>query len=1083
MRQVKKHNPFRTGFIGTAILTVLWVLLSLSVLPCTGVEAAVPKPEEISGDYRLYIKKTGNDSGSGLLKAGDDGTARLILQGKTLQLNSVWPGHVQLNVQLAYNAQKGTANQKGAANISSTDKHGQVQVQFFSIRFSKGADGNVQASGFFTVSFKGKSNTQTSYYSATKVSSVGNASGGGKKTDKESGKKKQEAEKQKKVAERNAVPGVARDSMQNGRDIDDDERNQDGLPESDAGKAAAAVGTAVVGALLGGAAGAASGAAGSAGGGYGPSEGSYGQDEDDYGPDDDGYGSYEGSYGPDEGDKETLPDNLAVADDGSIRITSPTGEEMVYTRNEDGTYNIPTQTETGENLTWQDEDGNFHTVEPGTVTKEDILEGAKWYKDHERELLADRAAEDARQQAERDRLAAENAKWLEKERLVNSQLSQTSIETQKELRKLEAQQAQDDFVEKMRWKYGNGDESLSKDDLKRIMKQEQLKSNMEGGYHDQEAAEWDDRIVTAQEVKFGADIAVMTYSTLAHNQAFANVYSAATNYGETMMDAAVNHKDMGKAVLKATIDTGLDLAANKLEDHGWHVIGNAGAQVYKQVNDNLYNGRDAWEGTGTAAYYGSLTGLAGKGVNKLGEMSQGTVLGREIGGAGIKPKLNTDIEVGSSGSKPRTNLGVETGGSKPKTNLGTETKGVRKTTIAERRLGKGQYKTEMSEADVKMQINEDVQANRAMNEVRKLNKISKKMGAMEKANPKTYKNDSEYQKLSQEFDAQSRTVRENKLSVDRMNAIKGETGTELRQRYNRSDLEYEKEVLKIRNESLAAEKGLDTSQIGDYNVTSNKVEEKLAGGSAGHDTDTSPYVKVNTETGKNSKVDFSQVDGDHHLARAVYKAEYGRYPQTAAEYDKALKLKEVRDFTNVSTAPGTTHEISHNPDAYVGSGKGEVGRVLHPEQYGTPEKGTGVFNEQTAIHKQGTPLERHQQQYAEAQKLREQLKTDTNLSAAEKTEIGKKISTLERQSASNHYESTRTTAKEYNVIKGINDVNIKNGLGDGMSDDARYIGNLAEQVKEGKIDNATYKQIVTEKYGSEEAAQRIVAKGFRDTNK
>ena len=52
-----------------------------------------------------------------------------------------------------------------------------------------------------------------------------------------------------------------------------------------------------------------------------------------------------------------------------------------------------------------------------------------------------------------------------------------------------------------------------------------------------------------------------------------------------------------------------------------------------------------------------------------------------------------------------------------------------------------------------------------------------------------------------------------------------------------------------------------------------------------------------------------------------------------------------------------------------------------------------------------------------------------------------------------------------------------------MSNDARFIGNLAKQVKEGKIDNATYKQIVTEKFGSEEAAQKIVAKGFRDTNK
>ena len=97
--------------------------------------------------------------------------------------------------------------------------------------------------------------------------------------------------------------------------------------------------------------------------------------------------------------------------------------------------------------------------------------------------------------------------------------------------------------------------------------------------------------------------------------------------------------------------------------------------------------------------------------------------------------------------------------------------------------------------------------------------------------------------------------------------------------------------------------------------------------------------------------------------------------------------------------------------------------------------------------------------------------------------MGKKIASLERQSASNHYESVRTTAKEVKVIKGINDVNIKNGLGDGMSDDSKFIGDLANQVKEGKIDNATYKQIVTEKFGSEEAAQRIVARGFRDTNK
>jgi len=369
-----------------------------------------------------------------------------------------------------------------------------------------------------------------------------------------------------------------------------------------------------------------------------------------------------------------------------------------------------------------------------------------------------------------------------------------------------------------------------------------------------------------------------------------------------------------------------------------------------------------------------------------------------------------------------------------------------------------------------------------MNEVRKLHKISEKMAAMEKANPKGYQNDPEYQNLSKQFDSQARTVRENKLSVDRMNLLQGKTGTDLRTRYNKSDIEYEKKVLQYRNESLAKEYGLNPDQIGDLNVSSNDLAKKLSGGKAGHDTDTSPYMKVNTGTGKNAKVDFTQVDGDHHLARAIYKAEHGRYPQTAAEYDEALRLKQLRDFTNVSTRPSDTHESYRNPDAYVGSGKGDVNKVLHPEKYGTPEKGTGVFNEQTAIHKQGAPLERHHQQYAEAQRLQKQLDTDTTLSAAERTELGKKIKSLEKESANNHLESVRTTAKEFNVIENINKENIKKGLKDGLSKEARQIGEWANKVARGEMDPGEYKSRVEEAFGSEENALRIVARGFRDTN-
>ena len=855
------------------------------------------------------------------------------------------------------------------------------------------------------------------------------------------------------------------------------EDDPDDLPDSDAAKAAAAVGTALAGGLLG-AAGAVAGTIGGAGGGAAGGVGDYG-----------GYDSYDDN-------RPAVPDNISVADDGSIRITTPTGETLIYTPNADGSYNIPTHTETGEALTWQDEDGNRHDAEPGTISGEDILRGAQWYKDNEQAIIADRAEEDARQQAERERLAAENAAWLEEQRAINDQKSWLSKELEKELSQMGLSEDNREYIEKMREKYAHGDKSLSKDDIKKLIKKDILKRNqidqlMETAYYEQEAAEWDDKLVTVQEIKFVADQSVNAYGMLTGNQAFANGYSALTNYTETMTDAVVFDKDKGKAFLKATIDTALDMTANKFESLGWGVTGNAFAGAYKQVNDNVYNGRDAWEGTDKAAVKGAVMGAVSKGMGKLKEKSQGTVFGQEFGGSGTKAKVNTDVEIG--GSKPKAKVDVETGSAGTKAKVNAETgvskpkagtgAGPRKTTIAERRSGQGQYKTNMSEADTKMQISEDVQAVRSMNEVRKLNNISQKMKAIEKANPKNYQNDAEHQKLSQDFDAQARTIRENKIAQDRMNALQGKTGTELRQRYNKSDMAYENKVLQNRNESLAAEKGLDPNQIGDFHATSNKIEQKLAGGAASHDLDTSPNLKVNTGTGKNQSVDFTQVDGDHHLARAVYKEEYGRYPQTAAEYEKALELKQLRDFTNVSTRPSDTHEISHNPDAYVGSGKGEVERVLNPQKYGTPEKGTGVLNEQTAIHKQGTPLERHQQQYAEAQKLREQLNTDKTLSAAEKTGMGKKITDLERQSASNHYESVRTTAKEVKVIKGINDVNIKNGLGDGMSDDSKFIGDLANQVKEGKIDNATYKQIVTEKYGSEEAAQKIVAKGFRDTNK
>ncbi len=747
------------------------------------------------------------------------------------------------------------------------------------------------------------------------------------------------------------------------------------------------------------------------------------------------------------------PDNMTVNGNGDIEVTTPTGEKILYTRNEDGSYNAPTHTEEGFKLSYTDEDGNKHDAEPGFTSQEEILKGAQWYKENEDAMRAEQAEEDARQQAERDILAAENAAWLEKERAINNQKSQTSIDLENELRQMKVEYEHDIYFDKMRMKYGTVEDYVTgnKDNIMKDAKRQQIKANIEGGYHEQEAAKWENRIVTAQQTKFASDMAVFAYTSLTHDPTLGTVYNAATNYGETMTDAYINNKDMDKAFWKATRDTAIDTAANQIAaikaplTGGLQVTGGVFGAVGKRVNDNLYNGRDMWDGTQDAALQGGIMGLVGKGASVAATKAQGTVLGMEIGGSSQNMKANVNVDVDDGLPK--------------------------KPTIAELRSGKSMFKN-MTKEQIKMQTMEDVQANRSMNEVRELNKIHQQMSAIEKSNPRNFQNDSKYQELSQQFKGKSLEVSESKVSIDRL----GATGKkDLLQRYNNTKDAYNKEVLGYRDESLAQETGLKRSDIHDLNVTGKKPGSLAPA----HDVDSSPHVV--TSDGKT--VDFDQKTGDNAMVRGIYKAEHGRFPKNAAEYAEGQRLKEVRDFTNVSTKPSDTHEIRHNPDAYVGSGKGEVGKVLKPEKYGTPDKGTGALNEQTAIHKQATPYDRAQNQYAKVQEMTNELKTNQNLTAAQKTEMGKEIKALGKQWASNDYEATRTTGKELKVTGKINEVNMKNGLGDGISDDAKQIGAWAKQVQDGTMSNTQYKQLVEENYGSVENAQKIVARTFRDTNK
>ena len=133
--QTKKLSLPQTRLVGTVILTVLWVLLSLFAFPCTMAEGAVPSREEIPGTYNAGT-------------AAPNGVA-VWFKGDTLIFGGVSAG--------TYDPATGTAFR--------SDKSGHVRVQF-----TKDAKGKVsmRAEQFFRGNPKSKIPNETVTYAGSK---------------------------------------------------------------------------------------------------------------------------------------------------------------------------------------------------------------------------------------------------------------------------------------------------------------------------------------------------------------------------------------------------------------------------------------------------------------------------------------------------------------------------------------------------------------------------------------------------------------------------------------------------------------------------------------------------------------------------------------------------------------------------------------------------------------------------------------------------------------------------------------------------------------------------------------------------
>ena len=131
---------------------------------------------------------------------------------------------------------------------------------------------------------------------------------------------------------------------------------------------------------------------------------------------------------------DTLPDNLYVDENGNMFLTTSEGETLRYTKNKDGTYDCPTESQSGARVNYNDGyDDNVRRI----TKEEDIKEAAQVYKGEEQRRLEEKA--EALKKTWDEEEAKKDREWQAKADKDKREVSQLTKETQEALRKQKQQ--------------------------------------------------------------------------------------------------------------------------------------------------------------------------------------------------------------------------------------------------------------------------------------------------------------------------------------------------------------------------------------------------------------------------------------------------------------------------------------------------------------------------------------------------------------------------------------------------------------------------------------------------------------------
>lgn len=304
---------------------------------------------------------------------------------------------------------------------------------------------------------------------------------------------------------------------------------------------------------------------------------------------------------PPETPREDLGPYIKRDSDGDLNVRDPaTGETRVYVSNGDGTYTNP-------------------------------LTGATYTPQELKDSLDSRA--DNASLIRQDQKAAQAA--IEQQRADNQKLSQDAKDYLNQKHQEEAKQREEDKLFKAWLKYGGSDDWRDSDAIRKKMDERQ-KTNVElqKGAH-RVASHLDTVVKVAETTQVAADIGVDVLATVTGAQGIKTAYTVGKNYASRLSDAVVNNKDVSGALAMAGFDSLADIAMDKLEGAGYHVSGNAAGETFKQITQNLYEGKDWDQNLGQAVVKGGAKGL----IAKTGSALSGAQA------AHTKTQLKTDLNV------------------------------------------------------------------------------------------------------------------------------------------------------------------------------------------------------------------------------------------------------------------------------------------------------------------------------------------------------------------------------------------------------------------------------------------------------